>query len=62
MTGFGEQEVVHLFWDDIDFTLNTVRLTAKPDLGFFAQEVGRTRDAHTPAAHSAVESSSCEEE
>lgn len=34
LTGFREQEVVHLFWDDINFTLNTVRVTAKPDLGF----------------------------
>ncbi len=34
LTGFREQEVVHLFWNDIHFTLNTVRVTAKPDLGF----------------------------
>ncbi len=34
LTGFREQEVVHLFWEDISFTLNTVRVTAKPDLGF----------------------------
>jgi integrase len=27
LTGFREQEVVHLFWDDINFTLNTVRVT-----------------------------------
>ncbi|HUX09712.1 MAG TPA: phage integrase SAM-like domain-containing protein, partial [Terriglobia bacterium] len=34
LTGFREQEVVYLSWDDINFTLNTVRVTAKPDLGF----------------------------
>ncbi len=34
LTGFREQEVVHLSWNDIHFTLNTVRVTAKPDLGF----------------------------
>ncbi|HLY60999.1 MAG TPA: tyrosine-type recombinase/integrase [Terriglobia bacterium] len=34
LTGFREQEVVHLIWDDINFNLNTVRVTAKPDLGF----------------------------
>jgi len=34
LTGFREQEVVHLFWDDVNFTLNTARVTAKPDLGF----------------------------
>jgi integrase len=35
LTGFREQEVVHLFWSDINFTLNTVRVTAKPELGFY---------------------------
>jgi integrase len=34
-TGFREQEVVHLFWSDINFTLHTIRVTAKPDLGFW---------------------------
>ena len=34
LTGFREQEVVYLSWDDINFTLNTVRVTAKPELGF----------------------------
>jgi integrase/recombinase XerD len=34
LTGLREQEVVHLFWDDINFALNTVRVTAKPHLGF----------------------------
>jgi integrase/recombinase XerD len=34
-TGFREQEVVHLIWSDINFALNTIRVTAKPDLGFW---------------------------
>jgi len=33
-TGFREQEVVHLFWSDVNLKLNTVRVTLKPDLGF----------------------------
>jgi len=33
-TGFREQELVHLFWTDINFNLKTIRVTAKPDLGF----------------------------
>src|SRR5204862_4805493 len=36
-TGFREQEVVHLFWSDVNFKLNTIRVTAKPDLGFSAK-------------------------
>jgi integrase len=35
LTGFREQEVVHLFWTDINSRLNTIRVTAKSDLGFF---------------------------
>jgi integrase/recombinase XerD len=34
LTGFREQEAVHLTSDDINFNLNMVRVTAKPDLGF----------------------------
>lgn len=34
LTGFREQEVVHLLWNDINTSLSTVRVTAKPDLGF----------------------------
>jgi len=34
-TGFREQEGVHLFWSDINFSLNTIRVTAKPELGFW---------------------------
>jgi integrase len=35
LTGLRELEVVHLFWSDISFELQTVRVTAKPDLGFY---------------------------
>jgi integrase/recombinase XerD len=34
-TGFREQEVVHLSWSDVNFTLNTIRVTSKPELGFW---------------------------
>ena len=34
LTGFREQEVMYLAWSDISFQLRTVRVTAKPDLGF----------------------------
>jgi len=34
LTGFREMEVVHLCWNDINAGLRTVRVTAKPDLGF----------------------------
>ncbi|MEO5924501.1 MAG: tyrosine-type recombinase/integrase [Bryobacteraceae bacterium] len=34
LTGFREMEVVHLTWDDVNFNLNTLKTTAKPDLGF----------------------------
>jgi len=35
LTGFREMEVVHLFWTDLSFELQTARVTAKPDLGFY---------------------------
>jgi integrase len=35
LTGLREREVVHLFWSDISFELQTVRVTAKPELGFY---------------------------
>lgn len=34
-TGFREQEVMYLTWEDVNFTLNTIRGTAKPQLGFY---------------------------
>ncbi len=35
LTGFREMEVVHLIWSDVNAKLKTVRVTAKPDLGFY---------------------------
>ncbi len=35
LTGFREQEVMYLTWEDVNFTLNTIRVTAKPQLGFY---------------------------
>jgi len=35
LTGLRELEVVHLFWTDVSFELQTVRVTAKPALGFY---------------------------
>src|SRR5262249_53551328 len=32
---FREMEVVHLYWPDINFDLQTARVTSKPDLGFY---------------------------
>lgn len=35
LTGFREQEVMYLFWSDVNLPLQTVRVTAKPELGFY---------------------------
>ena len=35
LTGFREQEVMYLGWPDVNLRLRTIRVTAKPDLGFF---------------------------
>lgn len=35
LTGFREQEVMHLFWRDLNLKLRTVRVLSKPELGFF---------------------------
>lgn len=35
LTGFRELEVVHLFWTDLNFELQTARVTAKPEFGFY---------------------------
>jgi len=35
LTGLRELEMVHLFWSDVNFELQTVRVTAKPELGFY---------------------------
>lgn len=35
LTGMREQEVQHLFWTDINFSLRTIRVTAKAKYGFY---------------------------
>ena len=35
LTGFREQEVMYLFWSDLNADLRTIRVTAKPQLGFY---------------------------
>jgi integrase len=45
LTGFREQEVVHLSWEDINSTLDTIKVTAKPDLGFYPK---RWEDREVP--------------
>lgn len=35
LTGMREQEVMHLCWQDINFRLRTIRVTAKPERGFY---------------------------
>jgi integrase/recombinase XerD len=34
MTGMREQEVMHLYWSDINFAASTVRVSHKPDRGW----------------------------
>jgi integrase len=34
MTGMREQEVMHCYWSDINFSASTVRVSHKPDLGW----------------------------
>jgi integrase len=47
LTGFREMEVVHLTWGDVNFKLNTIRMTAKPELGFSPK---RWEEREIPAA------------
>lgn len=35
LTGFREQEVMYLSWSDLNHDLHTIRVTAKPQLGFY---------------------------
>ena len=46
LTGFREQEVMYLRWSDINFELRTVRVTSKPELGFYPK---RWEDREIPA-------------
>ena len=47
LTGFREQEVMYLLWSDINVALRTVRVTAKPELGFYPK---RWEEREIPAA------------
>lgn len=46
LTGFREQEVMHLFWEDVKFSLNMIQVKAKPELGFYPK---RWEDRQVPA-------------
>ena len=46
LTGFREQEVMYLFWGDVNLQLRTVRVTAKPELGFYPK---RWEERQVPA-------------
>jgi site-specific recombinase XerD len=35
LTGFREQEVMYLYWSDLNVELRTIRVTAKPERGFY---------------------------
>jgi integrase/recombinase XerD len=45
LSGFREQEVMYLNWSDVNFELRTVRVTAKPNLGFYPK---RWEDREVP--------------
>jgi hypothetical protein len=51
-TGFREQEVVHLFWPDVNFTLDTIRVTAKPEPGFWPK---RWEEREVPVVKAVIE-------
>lgn len=48
LTGFREMEVVHLYWSDINAKLCTIRVTAKPHLGFYPKR-WEEREVPVPA-------------
>lgn len=50
-TGCREQEIVHLLWSDIKFELKTIRVTSKPDLGFWPK---RWEEREIPVAPAAL--------
>ena len=52
LTGFREQEVMHLAWEDINFPLHTIRVTAMPDLGFYPK---RWEEREVPVPKQLVE-------
>jgi integrase len=52
LTGFREQEVMFLRWSDVNFELRTVRVTSKPELGFYPK---RWEDREIPAPVELIE-------
>jgi integrase len=52
LTGFREQEVMYLHWSDVNFDVRTVRVTAKPELGFYPK---RWEDREVPAPVELIE-------
>ena len=52
LTGFREQEVMFLYWSDVNFELRTVRVTAKRELGFYPK---RWEDREVPAPVELIE-------
>src|SRR2546428_6775213 len=52
LTGFREQEVVHLRWDDINPAVNMIKVTAKPELGFYPK---RWEDREVPVPKQLIE-------
>src|SRR2546425_10549222 len=52
LTGFREQEVVNLMWDDIMFHLGTVKVRAKPHLGFYPK---RWEDREVPVPQDLID-------
>ena len=52
LTGFREQEVMFLHWSDVNFELRTVRVTAKPETGFYPK---RWEDREVPAPVELIE-------
>ena len=50
MTGEREQEVMHCYWSDINFTAATVRVTHKPDLGWTPKALQGADDSNSRTA------------
>ncbi len=46
LTGFREQEVMYLFWGDVNLSLRAMRVTAKPDFDFYPK---RWEEREVPA-------------
>ena len=51
LTGFREQEVMFLRWSDVNFELRTVRVTSKPELGFYPKRWEDREDSGPGGTH-----------